>query len=174
MNSFFRYHKFYTTHPTMLDSSDNYVCRGIKRRTEHDDMLKLFTHMDFINRVDLTASTSYCAKLSQKNLSRLIWSYVKLNIQRKITHLFQKNPGKFDLIKHEISDSTLRWKSGTAENESDLKEFASTWLIIQTATLFWTVTLFSTEPWSGGTLLKREAYARRKITMKRLKETNLG
>ena len=38
----------------------------------------------------------------------------------------------------------------------------------------WTVTLFSTEPWSGGTLLKREAYARWKITMKRLKETNLG
>ena len=68
---------------------------AIKRRTEHDDMLKLFTQMDFINRVDLTASTyktSYCAKLSQKNLSRLIWSYVKLNIQRKITHLFQKNP----------------------------------------------------------------------------------
>ena len=118
------------------DSSDNYVCRGIKRRTEHVVMLKLFTQMDFINRVDITASTSYCAKLSQKNLSRLIWSYVKLNIQlqRKITHLFQKNPEKFDLIKHEISDSMVRWKSGTVENESDLKEFASTWLIIQTVT----------------------------------------
>ena len=92
--------------------------------------------MDFINRVDITASTSYCAKLSQKNLSRLIWSYVKLNIQlqRKITHLFQKNPGKFDLIKHEISDSTVRWKSGTVENESDVKQFTSTWLIIQTVT----------------------------------------
>ena len=44
--------------------------------------------MELINRVDLTASTSSCAKLSQKNLFRLIWSYVKLNIQRKITHLF--------------------------------------------------------------------------------------
>ena len=90
--------------------------------------------MELINRVDLTASTSSCAKLSQKNLSRLIWSYVKLNIQRKITHLFQKNPRKFDLIKHEISDSTVRWKSGTVENESDVKQFASTWLIIQTVT----------------------------------------
>ena len=116
------------------DSSDNYVWRGIKRRTEHVVMLKLFTQMDFINRVDLTTSPSYCAKLSQKNLSGLIWSYVKLNIQRKITHLFQKNPGKFNLIKHEISDSTVRWKSGTAEKESDPKEFTSTWLIIQTVT----------------------------------------
>ena len=65
--------------------------------------LKLFTQMELINRVDLMASTSSCAKLSQKNLSRLIWSYVKLNIQRKITHLFQKNPRKFDLIKREIA-----------------------------------------------------------------------
>ena len=38
----------------------------------------------------------------------------------------------------------------------------------------WIVTLFSSEQWSGGILLTREAYARRKITIKRLKETNLG
>ena len=67
-------------------------------------------------------------------------------------------------------DSTVRWRSGTAENESDLMEVAVTWPITQTVTLFWTVTLFvkTTEPWPGGWELssKKEAYASRKIRIK--------
>ena len=70
----------------------------IKRRTKHDDSSDgLYT--------SLTASTykaSCCTKLSQKKLLTLTWSYFKLNIQRKITHLAQTKPRKFDLGKHEI------------------------------------------------------------------------
>ena len=54
------------------------------------------------NYSDATASiykTPFCAKLSQKNFPGLIWSYVKLNILRKITHLAQKNSRKFDLCR---------------------------------------------------------------------------
>ena len=76
MNSFFRHHKFYTTQRTVFKTVAVIVyAEAIKRRTEHGDMLKLFSQTDFINRVDLTGSTyktSYCAKLSQKNLPRLI------------------------------------------------------------------------------------------------------
>ena len=78
----FIHHKFYTTYRTGLKT----VATKLFRRT-------------------LTASTyktSYCAKPSQKNSPGLIWSYVKLNIQRKITHLPPEIPRKFDLIKQEI------------------------------------------------------------------------
>ena len=56
------------------ESSDNCVRRGHQTSDRTDDMLKLFTQMDFINRVDLTASTyktSYCAKLSQKEFVQI-------------------------------------------------------------------------------------------------------
>ena len=107
------------------DSGDNYVCRGHGTSDQTRRYIKTLQ-----TETASMYKTPFCAQLSQKNFPRLIWSYVKLNIQlqRKITHLFQKNPGKFDLIKHEISDSTVRWKSGTVESESDLREFASTWL----------------------------------------------
>ena len=63
MNSFSSPQILHHAPNSTQDSSDSYVCRGIKRRTEHVVMLKPFTQMDFINRVDLTASTPYCAKL---------------------------------------------------------------------------------------------------------------
>ena len=62
MNSFSSPQILHHAPNSTQDSSDNYVCRGIKRRTEHVVYkLKLFTQMELINRVDLTASTSSCA-----------------------------------------------------------------------------------------------------------------
>ena len=69
---FFLHHKFYTTHRTELKVVA-IIMYGEASNVEPNTSLsglKLFTQMDFINRVDLTASN--CAKLSQKILSRLI------------------------------------------------------------------------------------------------------
>ena len=69
----------------------------IKRRTKHDSSDGLYTSL-----MASTYKTSRCTKLSQKKLLTLTWSYFKLNIQRKIIHLAQTKPRKFDLGKHEI------------------------------------------------------------------------
>ena len=97
MNSFL-HHKFYT----MQQNRTGYktvvtimYAGAIECRTKHDDKIKLF-------RRNGLYKTPFCAKLSHKNFRGLIWSYVKLNILRKITHLAQKNPRKFGLIKREI------------------------------------------------------------------------
>ena len=80
------------------DSGDNYVCRGHGTSDQTQRYIKTLQ-----TETASMYKTPFCAQLSQKNFPRLIWSYVKLNILRKITHLTQKNPRKFDLIKREIA-----------------------------------------------------------------------
>ena len=80
------------------DSGDNYVCRGHGTSDQTRRYIKTLQ-----TETASMYKTPFCAQLSQKNFPRLIWSYVKLNILRRITHLAQKNPRKFDLIKREIA-----------------------------------------------------------------------
>ena len=98
MNSFL-HNKFYTMHQTGLDTRQWWqLCMPEPSNVGPNTTI-------YQNYSDGTASiykTPFCAKLSQNNFPGLIWSYVKLNILRKITHLAQKNPRKFGLIKREI------------------------------------------------------------------------
>ena len=81
-----------------------------------------------------TYKTSYYVKLRQTKFAWITVAMLTRITKEKLLTLSKKEPKEIRF--NNAWDSTVRGRSGTVENEIDLKEVAVTWPIIQTVTLF--------------------------------------
>ena len=105
------YHAPNSTH----DSCDNLVCWSSMANE----------WVEISARAKLPIIQNYDEQLACVNL----WAWISWITNAKITHRVQRNPMKSD----SMTENMHRNISGTAENESDLKQITNTWPIIQTS-----------------------------------------